>query len=271
MGVEKDKWWIWAPRAQNGQDSLQSKEKATRPQLASSQGLISNWTEREYKTGEKNANRTSGFIFMRPHKFLEKKGKTLKKTRNALKNKKARKPKKRGKKDQGWDAPREAEHTSYVNLEISEFIPILLLLRGLSGHVSCDAVAIRILIRIVQCEWPSGETKARYLIPFLPVGSQESVLRPNPDLPFLGVWVKTKENHPKHQRYARSGKRGQFHAICVTHGTLRCVCPRCTRDLCDAEWLAASEALRRNEPLSLRALPKTFSAAIKETKAFHNQ
>ena len=45
---------------------LSSKENVTRPQLASLQGLASNWPKIEVKQGKKNAKRTNGSTFTRP-------------------------------------------------------------------------------------------------------------------------------------------------------------------------------------------------------------
>ena len=49
---------------QNSRYACKTRENATRPQLASSQGLVSKWTT-DYKTG-KNAKSTNGSIFTRP-------------------------------------------------------------------------------------------------------------------------------------------------------------------------------------------------------------
>ena len=89
----------------------------------------------------------------------------------------------------------------------------------LSGLASCDAGATRIRIRIVRRERPAKrqkhkpcETQARYIFPFLPVGSQKS-----------GFKVP---------------KRGQFHAaILVTP-------KRC--DSCAQGPLGRRTVLRRN-------------------------
>ena len=53
---ELDKWRIWVPRPQNRPNVCKMREKQTRPQSASSQGL----TKNDYKTGEKSAKRRKG-------------------------------------------------------------------------------------------------------------------------------------------------------------------------------------------------------------------
>ena len=47
-----------------------TRENVTTPQLASLHGLASNWAKNCYKTGEKNAKRTNGTYFARPHPTL---------------------------------------------------------------------------------------------------------------------------------------------------------------------------------------------------------
>ena len=116
-------------------------------------------------------------------------------------------------------------------------------LQGLSGIVSCDAAALRIRIRIVRCQRPRNVKNANiakhrpiFLPPLLLVGSKELFMKvPKP--------------------------RAISHCDSCDKKMLRFVCPSCTRDTggIAAKLLRcgiASEALRRNMPLSSGGTPE---------------